>query len=162
MQRRPTGLVDIRAPVDQFFHQVDLATQRHQHQRTFITRVAGFDLGLGPANQHVDHPGRRLLHCQQQGMLTLGIQSVGVEAPVQEAGNRIWIVPLDGGKKVFVRTRLCQRKPSYSSKIRKVLKVFYHGTTPLKSRSKLRLVASATASSAMPRTSAIWRATCGT
>ena len=166
MQGRPAGFIHIGPFFDHFFNKIKLALDRGQHQRAFTLGALGIQIGLGPVNQHLGHFWRRLPHSRCQAALALWVQHVRIKTTYQKLLRSLRIVTLDSLKKIAVRASESGSQADQSHKANCFFKAFkavhpksFHAVTPLKSCSKLRLVASAMACRLSPLSSAISFAT---
>jgi len=167
VQRRPAFLVHVGVARHQGLDGVDVALERGHHQRAFVLLVACLHLQAPVGDEGGKHLERLGLDRQRQPHLPLRVADVGVEPAAQQVVDGVGVVPLHGRKEVLVGTRpggsgtggQCQGAQQRRAAAQRVAR---HAFTPLNKVSKLRLVASATSSTAMPRVCATCLATWGT
>ena len=140
--------------------QVQVAFDGGQHQRGLPLRVDLVHLEGRRLEQGTTGLERLQLQRDHQGRHTFGIHGIGVEPPAQQRRDGPGIIAPDGGEEIIVRTGLRQppRAPAQRRNGQQTAAA-HHARTPANRASKLRLVASATACTLMPRTVAICCAT---
>jgi ribosome maturation factor RimP len=80
-----------------------LAFQGRKHQRVFIGAGADLDGRLGPSDQCLGRLGRLRAERQQQAVLSLRIERVGVESAAQQVRDRRVVIRLYGPEEIFIR-----------------------------------------------------------
>ena len=163
VQGSPAGLVDISSLVNQLCRQLQITLQRDDHECAFSVGVEPVDVSFRPVDQHLGRFERRLAQCQIQAAATFRVNGIGIEAASEKFPDLGWIVTLNCAEKILVRSRICRTRAGKNKDKQQTFnnsfKAMPHAQTPVKSASKLRLVASAISSSG---NCLIWAICCAT